>query len=344
MIGCGLIARAHGLAAQRTANAVEFSCCSSRSIESAKAFATEFNCAGVYDDHRQMLDEETVDGVVIAAPPQVHLQLINDCLNAGVKFILCEKPLTMTAAEARAVGAAASDADAVVLEGFMYRHHPQISILEQIVKSGDLGRIDQAYCSVNMLDPSELSHEPMSANWRRHASEGGGVLHDFLCYPIDLVNKLMQAEPVRAFMRTFSSPVYGTTYRVFGLIEYANGAVANIAASRLTDFGQPFFVGGPKGSLSLDPAFNPIGNSEISLRHSEGLIATNLEQVLVEVPDPISTRLIDLHVFTWQLEHFIDVICGGCKPIMSMDESIMNVRVRDALIDSSATETWQELA
>ena len=344
MIGCGLIARAHGLAAQRTAKSAEFTCCSSRSIDSAKAFAKEFNCVGFYDDHRQMLDEESVDGVVIAAPPQVHLQLINDCLNAGAKFILCEKPLTMTAAEARAVATAASDADAVVLEGFMYRHHPQIAVIEQTVNSGELGRIDQAYCSVNMLDPSELGHEPMPTNWRRHASEGGGVPHDFLCYPIDLANKLMQAEPARAFMRSFSSPTHGTTYRVFGLIEYADGAVANIAASRLTDFGQPFHIGGPRGSLSLDPAFNPTGNSEITVRHSEGLIATNLERVLVEVPAPVSPRLIDLPVFTWQLEHFIDVICGGCEPIMSMDESIMNARVRDALIESSATETWQELA
>ena len=339
MIGCGLIANAHGLAAQRSGAAVQFVAASSRSLSSAQSFADEFSCPAAYDDHLQLLQNENLDGVVIATPPAAHQQIILECLDAGIKYILCEKPLTLTGDEARIVTEAAQKAGATLLEGFMYRYHPQIQRSLEIIKSGELGAIDHFHSSITMLDPSETGGEEMPANWRRDGDQGG-VLHDFLCYPIDAANLFIDSEPLKAFARTFTSPRYGTVYRIYGMIEYASGAMATINASRLSDYNQPLSVACANGTLSLDVAYNPLGESNIKIRRSSGLIATEEIQTPVNTIKNDSTRLLDLPVFTTQLEHFVAVIQGKQQTLISMQESLRNARVRDALIESARSEKW----
>jgi len=179
----------------------------------------------------------------------------------------------------------------------------------------------------------------MPPNWRRESDEGG-VLHDFLCYPIDAANLFIGSEPVRAFARTFTSPRYSTVHRIYGMIEYANGAMATINASRLSDFNQPLSVACANGTLSLDIAYNPIGDTNIRVRRGSGMIATGQEQIHVKTPENNSTRLLDLPVFTTQLEQFIALINGKQEALISMQESLRNARVRDALIESSLSGQW----
>jgi len=339
IIGCGLIARAHGIAAMRSKTPVRFVTCSSRSLSSAQSFAKEFSCDTAYDNHLELLQNEGLDGVVIATPPASHQQVILDCLAGGIKHILCEKPLTLTGAEARTITEAAQKASATLLEGFMYRHHPQIRQSLKIIKSGELGAIDHFQSSISMLDPSEISREAIPPNWRRD-SDQGGVLHDFLCYPIDAANLFIDSEPVRAFARTFTSPRYDMVNRIYGMIEYANGAMATISASRLSDYNQPLSVACTNGTLSLDIAYNPVGDTNIRVRRSSGMIATGEKLIPVETPKNNSTRLLDLPVFTTQLEHFVALIHGKQRALISMSESLCNAHVRDALIESSLTGQW----
>ena len=339
MIGCGLIASAHGIAASRSEAPVQFIACSSRSLSSAQSFADEFSCHAAYGGHLELLENENLDGVIIATPPASHRQIILDCLAAGIKYILCEKPLTLTGDEARTVTEATQKAGATLLEGFMYRHHPQIRQSLEIIKSGELGAVDHFHSGISMLDPSEIGGEVMPPNWRRDSNEGG-VLHDFLCYPIDAANLFIGSEPVKAFARTFTSPRYNTVYRIYGMIEYANGAMATISASRLSDFNQPLSVACAKGTLSLDVAYNPVGDTNIRVRRSSGMIATEEKQIPVNTPENNSTRLLDLPVFTTQLEHFAALIEGKQQALISAQESLLNARVRDAVIESSLTGQW----
>ena len=338
MIGCGLIANAHGLAARRS-NAAVFTACSSRSLSSAQSFAKEFSCDTAYDDHLQLLQNESLDGVVIAAPPAAHRQIILDCLDAGIKHILCEKPLTLTGDEALSVTQAAQKSGAVLLEGFMYRHHPQIKRSLEIIKSGELGAVDHFHSSITMLDPSETGEGDMPPNWRREENQGG-VLHDFLCYPIDAANLFIDSTPVKAFARTFTSPKHGTVYRIYGMIEYANGVMATINASRLSDFNQPLSVACANGTLSLGIAYNPLGDSGIKIRRSSGLIETEEASTPAGAPKTDSSRLLDLPVFATQLEHFAALIRGKQSALMSLQESLCNARVRDALINSAQSGRW----
>jgi len=342
MIGCGLIANAHGLAAQRSRTSVKIVAASSRSLSSAQSFADEFSCPATYDDHLHLLQNETLDGVIIATPPAAHQQIILDCLDAGIKHILCEKPLTLTGNEAQTVTEAAQEAGATLIEGFMYRYHPQIQRSLDIIRSGELGAVDHFHSSITMLDPSEAGEDDMPPSWRRNEDQGG-VLHDFLCYPIDAANLFIDSEPVKAFARTFTSPRYGTVYRIYGMIEYTNGVMATINASRLSDYNQPISVACTNGTLSLDVAYNPLDECQIKIRRSSGLIATGEIQTPVNAIKNDSTRLLDLPVFTTQLDHFVGVIQGKQQTLISMQASLRNARVRDALIKSALSGQWTSI-
>jgi len=103
MIGCGLISHAHGGAALKSDQQIRFSACASRNLQTAQAWATTYGCRGVYSNYADMLQQEQLDGVVIATWPSDHREHVEAALAAGVRYILCEKSLTTTGADALAI-------------------------------------------------------------------------------------------------------------------------------------------------------------------------------------------------------------------------------------------------
>ena len=92
LIGCGRISHAHGIAVGRIgAYKVRFVACSD--VRQEAAFARAYGCDKAYDDAAQMLAEEKLDAVVLATWPAQHREQVEMCLEAGHKFILCEKAL-----------------------------------------------------------------------------------------------------------------------------------------------------------------------------------------------------------------------------------------------------------
>lgn len=342
IIGCGLIAKAHGIAARNSDRDIRFTACSSRSLESAETFADEFACRHVDADREKLLERRDLDGIVIATPPDSHAAIIADAVKAGCRFVLCEKPLTVDAKEATQIRDLARASGTTIIEGFMYRYHPQTRKLVELVRSNELGPVDHIHCSINMLDASEIDDSGFVPSWRRE-QEVGGVVHDFLCYPIDLANLLMQQQPKSVFARVFKSPRYNTLYRVFGMLEYENGVVASIGASRMSDFSQPLFIGCEKGSVRLETAFNPTGSTKIVVSRSDGLIGRRRSTVAIPLPEPASKSLIDLPVFQWQLEHFADLITGDARPAVDIEDSLRNARTRDALIAAGSGDCWRPI-
>src|SRR6185312_6614110 len=85
------------------------------------------------------LDDPSIDCVYIPLPNSMHGEWVEGALRAG-KHVLCEKPLTATAAEAEALFDLAAEQGLVLMEAFMYRHHPKTKALRELVASGEIGR------------------------------------------------------------------------------------------------------------------------------------------------------------------------------------------------------------
>lgn len=139
IIGTGRIAGifANGLAKSKTGKLLAVA---SRTQESANSFGESWNVPRRYDSYEQLLADKDVQAVYISTPHPLHAEWSIKAAEAG-KHILCEKPLAMNHAEAMTVIEAAWHNDVFLMEAFMYRCHPQIKQLVELIQSNAIGQI-----------------------------------------------------------------------------------------------------------------------------------------------------------------------------------------------------------
>lgn len=334
MIGCGLISHAHGKAARKSALDVQFVSCASRRADVAKAWAETYGCTAYYTDYRDMLRNEDLDGVVIATWPTGHRAQIEAVLDAGIRFILCEKALVTNDVDALAVWEAARLRDATVIEGFMYRHHDVIVKANEILASGELGAIDSIHGTFHMFDPEAGDADDPGRNWRQNPDAGGGVLHDFICYPVDAANRFAGALPVRVFASGSDSPKYDITTRLFAQIDYANGCVASVASSRKSCFQQSLQVAGSDAILEVPVAWSIPGEAVLGVTTSPSFLAQKRTEYRFARDEPQDNTLVNFPVFARQLDNFVDTIRGAAMPVMPLTSSVVNAFVLSAIARS----------
>ena len=176
VLGPGGIARtfARQLPLSRTGRLVAVG---SRDADRAAAFAAEFGAARSYGSYQELLADPEVDAVYIATPHPAHPEWVIRAAEAG-KHVLCEKPLAVTWAHAMAAVDAARRHDVFLMEAYMYRHHPQMRLLTDLIRDGALGTVAQVQASFSFaatLDPAGRLFAPALA--------GGGIL-DVGGYPV----------------------------------------------------------------------------------------------------------------------------------------------------------------
>ncbi|TAK53192.1 MAG: Gfo/Idh/MocA family oxidoreductase [Gammaproteobacteria bacterium] len=331
MVGCGFISHAHGRAAVRSGGAIAFAACCSRTAEQAGSWAREYGCEAAYTDIAQLLAHPRLDGVVIATRPAGHAAHITACLDAGQRFVLCEKALVTSSAAALEVLRRARAAGATIIEAWMYRHHPAFVALREEVAG--LGTVDHLHAEFDMLDPAR--EDPEAGGWRRDPAAGGGVPFDFACYPVDAANLLAGALPVRVIASAFTNPHHGTIDRLFGLIEYANGCVATLASSRHASLGQLLRVCCERGRVELPMSWNAPADAVLTVTTSPAFL--QLAQRLRRFPSAPAGELADLPVYGLQLGHFADVIRGRAAPAVTLAQSVLNIIVLESLVAAGRT-------
>ncbi|MCB0183568.1 MAG: Gfo/Idh/MocA family oxidoreductase, partial [Caldilineaceae bacterium] len=139
IIGAGSIAKvfANGLRFSKTG---QLTAIASRTPGKADALADLFDVEKRYDSYEAILADDTVDAVYISTIHPAHLEPVEMAAKAG-KHMLVEKPIAMNAAEAAKMVAAARENDVFLMEAFMYRCHPQIAKLVELIRDGAIGDV-----------------------------------------------------------------------------------------------------------------------------------------------------------------------------------------------------------
>jgi predicted dehydrogenase len=140
VLGAARIAPAALLRPARVVDGVEVGAVAARDRGRASAFAAKHGVATVHDSYADLLADPSLDAVYVPLPNGRHAEWTLAAIAAG-KHVLCEKPFTANAEQARQVAAAAEGAGVVVMEAFHYRYHPLAQRMVDIVRSGELGRI-----------------------------------------------------------------------------------------------------------------------------------------------------------------------------------------------------------
>jgi predicted dehydrogenase len=152
-------------------------------VARARAVAGESNDVAAYGSYQQLIDASDVDAVYIATIHPEHLRLIVDAAAAG-KHILCEKPITMNAEEARTAAAAASAAGVVLVEAMMFRFQSQSQAIKSVLLQGSIGvpqHVDVACAFRTAVDPSDRLFDP---------KQGGGAILDVGCYTMSFARMI----------------------------------------------------------------------------------------------------------------------------------------------------------
>ena len=139
IVGCGDISHFHARAIEAVSDKIHFTACCDVDRERAEEWATQYDVSAAYGSLEEMLRAETLDAVLLATWPNLHRSQIEFCLNSGIKQILCEKALAITGSEATEIWDMVQNADAFLMEGFMYRH-PQLafqSMMPQVTGACD---------------------------------------------------------------------------------------------------------------------------------------------------------------------------------------------------------------
>jgi predicted dehydrogenase len=294
--------------------------------EVAEAWGLEHGCERAYSDYLTMVREHELDAILIATWPNLHHEQVLGCLDAGIRNILCEKALALTGAEALELWSTAAAADALLVEAYMYRHHPAIGRIDELLAAGEIGPLDSVSAAFNLFDPEEASPDDPGRDWRRRAECAGGVPFDLACYCVDACNRFAGSSPRQAFAVGGTSARYGTVDRLYGVIEYENGIVGLLESSKRSDANYELRLSGESGHLRLPVAWMREGPTEVVLSRSRGW--ADFETQRLPIPPGDSFRL--------QLERFAATVRGEAPPIPTLAESVATAFTLDALLASAA--------
>ena len=330
IIGCGAISHLHGAASQAppVARQGHFVACCDLDEDAAGNWAQRYwPQAVVYTDFLEMVRTERLDGVLLATWPNQHRRQVEQLIQAGMKSILCEKALTLTGREATEMYELAQAGAVFLMEGFMYRHHPAIRRIEQLIAEGVIGEVDNIRGEFGWNN-GPLAPQPAPPlehrNWRQRPDCGGGVPYDATCYAVNACGHFARSLPTRVLATGTLSRTLGVIMRLFGTIDYAGGVTGVVLSSHGQQFSQELQIEGSEGHLHLPIAWTIYNESTILRRHMAGWAELRADTHITPKADS----------YQLQLENFIAVIKGRAKPLVPLVQSVVNTFVIEALVTS----------
>lgn len=183
--------------------------------EEMKAAAKALPAPNVYYNYKEMLEKETLDGVVISSPLMTHAPITLDSLDAG-KYVFCEKTMVRTIEEGRAVIQKCHDTGKFVQVGHQRRYNPKYNLgMWMTYDRGMLGRITHITAQWHrnnqwrrpmpkdyVLNEEEKKYIPdfeLHMNWRLFDEVSGGLYTELATHQTDIANWYLKSVPTRVF-------------------------------------------------------------------------------------------------------------------------------------------------
>jgi len=289
----------------------------SRDQRRAEEYAREWEIERAYGSYDALLEDAEVEAVYISLPNTLHCEWSIRAVEAG-KHVLCEKPMSRHPGEVEAAFDAAEQAQRILMEAFMYRHHPQTKRLRQLVDEGAIGdvRLVRSCFSYSLYDADNI---------RLRTDVEGGSLMDVGCYCVS-GSRLLAGEPEQLYGQQFVG-LSGTDWVFAGAMRFPGDVFAQFDCGTALPERDELEAVGSDGSLFLDDPWH--GNKPlIELRRDGGT-----ERIEVEPAD--SYRL--------ELENLSDAVRGTAQPLLGREDAVSQARALDALYRSAASGTVASL-
>jgi len=321
IISTAKIAQDHVIPAIQDAQNCVVSAIASRDHAKARAVAERFSVPHAFGSYEELLASDGVDGVYIPLPTSQHVEWAAKAIEAG-KHVLVEKPLALAAGDILPLIALRDEKKVLVSEAFMVTYHPQWLKLRDLIAEGAIGRLRhvQGAFSYYNVDPD---------NMRNQLELGGGALPDIGVYPTVSTRFSTGREPLRVQASIerdshFGTDIYSSVRADFGDFELSFYLSTQMAAR------QTMVFHGDKGFIEVASPFNA-GRYD---HHRIELHDQNHTQTQVfRFPSAQQYRL--------QVEAFARAALGGGDKVFTLEESVLNQKVIDAIFRAGAHGGWE---
>jgi predicted dehydrogenase len=281
----------------------------SSNLERAGAFANEYGGAKTYNSYEALVNNPEVDGVYIATPHRFHFENVMLSLNAG-KPVLCEKPLTVNAAETRQLIKTSREKNVFLMEALWTRHLPIYRVIRQWLDEKAIGDISLMVGTFGFNAPKDKDDR-----WQ-NPELAGGTLLDMGVYPIAISQWVMRTQP-KSFVSMAHLGKTGVDELTTVLLKYENDVISQFHSSFLSNHVNDFLIYGSKGYIRIHPAF--WGSTKASL-------VTNEQELTVSRP-------LRAGGFEYQTEEAMRCIRTGLleSPGMSHADTLANMELMDSI-------------
>ena len=175
----------------------------SRRAESAKAFAAQYNIPHWHASYEELAADPTVDAIYIATPNALHYENCKLCLEHG-KHVLCEKPFTINAEQAKELYALAEKKQLFIMEAFWIRFLPLYAKLQQMLADGVIGTLQTITCQYG------FTTEGARRERKFNSALGGGALLDIGIYNLGFLQMVTGQQPQNVQTEELRLTEYGT--------------------------------------------------------------------------------------------------------------------------------------
>jgi D-xylose 1-dehydrogenase (NADP+, D-xylono-1,5-lactone-forming) len=247
IIGCSNIAKKSVLPAIQSSKNAEISIIGSRSIDKAESYSELFTCEkfGTYQD---VLDSKEIDAIYISLPVGLQKEWVSKAAKHG-KHVICEKSATDSFESAKEMISICKENQVRLMEGLMFRFHPQHKKVQEIIHQHQLGDIFSFHGRYGFP-------MPLDSDIRLNHDLGGGVLNDAGCYPVCASRMLFDSEPLQVSCHLFENEKYSVDLKFSGMLIYPKNRIASMHVGYGMSFQSIYDLWGDKGQLHLSRAYN----------------------------------------------------------------------------------------
>ena len=299
----------------------EITAIASRDKKKAEEAAAKLGIAKAYGSYEELLRDGEVDAVYNPLPNHLHVPWSVKAAEAG-KHVLCEKPISLTVAEARSLLAVRDRTGVKIGEAFMVKTHPQWLRTQEIIRTGGIGNL-RAIAGVF----SYFNRNP--ANVRHKVEWGGGGLMDIGCYPITMSRFIFGEEPTRIAATLERDPDFGTDRLASAILEFPSGQSV-FTCSTQTAFFQTMHFLGTSGRIEIEIPWNAPNDRPCRIFIGGQMSgAPQIEEFPV------------VDQYTIQGDEFSRAIRGEREVPVPLEDAIKNMAVIEAIFKAAESGRWE---
>jgi predicted dehydrogenase len=296
----------------------------SRDLAKAQAAAERVGIASTYGSYDDLLADPDIDAIYNPLPNHLHVPWTTRAAEAG-KHVLCEKPIAMSADEARQLVEVRDRTGVKIQEAFMVRTHPQWIEARSLVRSGRIGELRAMLGAFSYFNDNR-------SNIRNIPEFGGGGLMDIGCYLINTSRFIFEREPARVMGLIDRDPALKVDRMASMMLDFDRAHLVGTCSTQMVPY-QRMHLLGTRGRIDLEIPFNAPPDRPCRLFVDSGadLFGGGIETIEFDTCDQ----------YTIQGDLFSKAILDDTEVPAPLEDAVRNMACIEAVFRSVESGMWE---